>query len=222
MLRYLQYRYGEFNYEIMSSNENVGDIISNIVIDKYNRLPSNGKPRANEYTVLASIVAQISPNEYVVVSLATGTKCISNKSDEYHAGITIADSHAEVLARKCFCRFVLECVKEILSHQEFEMNSLCPLTSVNGKFIWKTNLKYYLYISDSPCGECSIYQRCDELSFTGKKSFSVAPVDSTNTVCLLRTKPGRLDIPPNLRSCSMSCSDKIARWGLLGIQGYVL
>jgi hypothetical protein len=36
---------------------------------------------------------------------------------------------------------------------------------------------------------------------------------------VLRTKPGRLDLPVEKRSHLLSCSDKLAFYNLVGIQG---
>ena len=43
-----------------------------------------------------------------------------------------------------------------------------------------------------------------------------------NLPSLLRTKPARRDIKAHLRSSSMSCSDKFARWMSLGMEGGLL
>lgn len=74
----------------------------------------------------------------------------------------------------------------------------------------KDTVSFHLYMSDSPCGDASIFSDGNNLTFTGAKP-TFGWKEKTQQTGVLRTKSGRSDIPVSHRSTSMSCSDKIAR-----------
>ncbi|KAG7347218.1 adenosine deaminase/editase [Nitzschia inconspicua] len=265
----------------------------------HKRLDGNkGKPKVGEeWTVYAAIVATRQSKDgdkLWVVSCATGTKCTAQRENGY----ILHDAHAEVLARRGLVRVLW---KEIQRNQSSTATVLndddvqqdfpsllvpsaahedphatseiqCPAVP---KYRLDPRIQLHLYISDSPCGDASIYSiasavtespnesslRSNELQYTGAKvvvsietgvslsdcggkhqllhtaskisqhnvnTTSGSPVTAPTTVVAreesqvlgkLRTKAGRSNLPDHLRSTSMSCSDKIALWGVLGLQG---
>jgi Adenosine-deaminase (editase) domain len=82
------------------------------VFNAYNQLGKHGKPSGGQHTVLAAVVlehkASAAPH---LVSLATGTKCLSAQGRDPQ-GRLVHDCHAEVLARRAALHWVynqLEC-----------------------------------------------------------------------------------------------------------------
>uniref|UniRef100_A0A6S8ALM0 tRNA-specific adenosine deaminase 1 n=1 Tax=Aureoumbra lagunensis TaxID=44058 RepID=A0A6S8ALM0_9STRA len=181
----------------------MGDIkpleIADAVLERYRSLEIKEPDSAN-WTVIAGIVAEDTRSKQLrVVSVASGCKCpgaIVGKEDilKNNADI-IKDSHAEVLARRGFIAAILE-----------------------DKGLLRSDVRFHMFSSSPPCGDASIYEELDgSLRFTGAKLGDWRRESTEQVLGKTRTKPSRSD--SIYRSASLSCTDKMIIWSLLGIQG---
>lgn len=229
----------------------LADRIADAAIDHYDSLSSRGKPKENEWTVYAALVAVVNNEDADgdrcwVVSAATGTKCTAQRCQ----GHILHDCHAEVLVRRALARVLIEQVTYAQQHAcgYFETTTRLLDAIPNGDipFRMRDSVTLHLYISDSPCGDASIYDIGQpEVQFTGAKLIvslatgvdrsacgdQVASASLSNVMLAredqqllgkLRSKSGRSNLSQQQRSTSMSCSDKLVLWSILGWQSSFL
>ena len=96
------------------------------------------------------------------VCLATGTKCLGSNAPLAFPGSTLADSHAEVLCRRAFNRFLLQSINQLLTDPTYQSHPHCPVERVESTrdgrmvdanveralFKMKNNWEFWMYISD--------------------------------------------------------------------------
>ena len=89
------------------------DSVAQLVQAQYARLPKTGKPQqysagGREWTILAGVVLTEDAKPPQVVSLGTGTKCLTAAQvDADVNGDCLHDAHAEVCARRALLAFLL-------------------------------------------------------------------------------------------------------------------
>ncbi|XP_052231262.1 tRNA-specific adenosine deaminase 1-like isoform X2 [Dreissena polymorpha] len=158
---------------MLSSNtmeSNLADTISRACLQKYTELPKKGKPmKGKEWTLLAGIaMAKTQGNgdtEVTVVSLGTGSKCLP-ASKLSKTGDILNDSHAEVLARRAFLRFLYEELKKVYGSGESTVLKLCG----NNMCCVQDGITFHMYSSLTPCGDASIFPKPDTSSAAAEEN----------------------------------------------------
>lgn len=218
-----------------------GSDIAGLVHEAFDKkVPSKkGFPQeGQEWTVLSGIVLEDGPSK-TVVSLGTGTNCLG-QSETSPEGILVHDSHAEVLCKRAFVSYLMDELEvasrgcdSIFRQMTTSGTSGCKeedepsspkkarLEEITKQFELKEEVKFHFYSSHPPCGDATISPKSgeDDIHRTGAKcpeDLGLNERDGAQYHALgaVRTKPGRGD-----PTASLSCSDKMTKWNLVGLQG---
>ncbi|XP_061725680.1 double-stranded RNA-specific editase Adar isoform X2 [Cydia pomonella] len=211
------------------------DTIGKLVNEKFHEI-MKGDLVHSKRKVLAGIVMTIDnrPNDSKVIAVTTGTKCVSGEHMSVR-GRAVNDCHAEVAARRCLQRHLYA---QLLMYAEAKDPTIpIPESDLEpvpgGGYQLKPDRQLHLYVSTAPCGDGRIFSPHEQPDPTpdrhpnrlarGQLRTKIESGEGTipvkNCSNIIQTWDG---VMQGERLLTMSCSDKVCRWCVVGMQGALL
>lgn len=217
--------------------------IASYAFSTYKRYCRRHYENAKGAACFAAFVAyEVSTSRVKVTSLGVGTKFVppdvAGSASVSSRDDVIRDSHAEILARRNFLRYLYaemsvifadnEMVSSGTAVQSFGDHNFRILEMKDGWFRKREDVEIHLYVSTAPCGSASLNMENSLICFphATRKGTNVSSVDTTAGD--EKVPPGCVVLPGGVREAignpkhTLSCSDKIAIWCARGVQGTIL
>jgi hypothetical protein len=186
----------------------LADVVAKAVLTRFHQ--EKRTATATGQAVLAGVVAIIDSRELHVISMGLGNKFLDAKNSN-----TVRDMHAEILARRAFKRWLIDGAKRRTELIDRVFDS---------EFVLRPNVRIILYVSSAPCGNACIRRWATAGTEKPIESLGVLelPRLSHPAIFLPHAKSeGQTEITTKggVPTTPLSCSDKILKWNVLGLQG---